>query len=507
MKRILILLFIIFSINAQIIQRIHKNPADIFVLSDWKVYKAIRSINDIVESNSFIYFATTGAGILRYDKFKDEFVFPYTESNGLISNNISHFITSKADSGIVFKTRVAIQTDRGKQAFALEQSDNFRFLDDAGITFQNSGEKSSRTRALGDENYFLEQPFNFIKPNIASGPGFQEFRITKRYDDLTGGVWLIVDNFGFFHANTSSGFYKAIRFGPITNTILDLQIVDDNVWLTQNSNNNDLLPVLTKWSLSNTWTHYYEKYSMEINSPYYTKALAFKERIWFAGKFGLLSFDPKNESFDEYRFKGLYNTAISDLYAIGDTLLLASSNGLYFYSPKKDQISQLVSKLIGNVQINAIAANASMIFVSTRFGLYQINRADMSVRNFKTKLQFPNFKTDVIEYQDEKFWFNNSDGIFSYDPKRDEVKQIHLSSAFFTLNVNAIKVVKNNIFLATDKGLLMFLNGNDEWIWITRREGLPSNQLTDIEIDGDFLILSSSQGIAEFLWNDPNRNY
>jgi hypothetical protein len=508
LRRIVFLLFIsAFVAEAQVIQRIHKNPSDIFVISDWKVYKPFSRVTDVVESNSYIYFATNGAGILRYDKFADQFTFPYTESNGLISNHIKRFYISEAEEGLGILSRVAIQTDRGRQAFQLEQVETFRFIDEDGSTFSIGRDSIKIKSKIGDDNFFLDQPYVFQKPNIVSGPEFQEFKIIGRYDDLSSGIWLIVDNFGFFYAPTRSSFFKPIRFGPVSGTVLDIEIVGDDIWMGQHSNNDRKKPVITNWNLNNEWTHFYEKYSMEINSPYYNKVITQSQNIWFGGKFGLLSYDSKKRIFEEYRFKGLYDTAIHDMHAVNDTIYIGTAKGLYYFNPKKKTVSQLKYPTIGNTDVLGVAANERYIFASTRFGLYRIDRLDYSIINFKTKLRFPNFKTDVIEYLDDKFWFNNSDGLFSYDPKTDSVKQIHLSSNFFNLDLRAIQVSKNNVFLATDKGLLIYYTIMDEWVWITRREGLPSNQLTDIALDGDYLIISSLEGVAEFLWNDPRREY
>ena len=61
-----------------------------FDLVNWEIYSQPLKINSISEDNSFFYFATDNAGILRFNKFSQQFDTPITEAQGLHSRSIKN---------------------------------------------------------------------------------------------------------------------------------------------------------------------------------------------------------------------------------------------------------------------------------------------------------------------------------------------------------------------------------------------------------------------------------
>jgi len=39
----------------------------------------------------------------------------------------------------------------------------------------------------------------------------------------------------------------------------------------------------------------------------------------------------------------------------------------------------------------------------------------------------------------------------------------------------------------------------------TTQDGLPSNEVYELLLDGDYLWIGSDRGLTRFLWNDPDR--
>ena len=84
-RRIRDKLFLILFLSCAIAQR--ENRFDII---DWEIYSQPLKVNSISEDNSFFYFATDNAGILRFNKFSQQFDTPITEAQGLHSRSIKH---------------------------------------------------------------------------------------------------------------------------------------------------------------------------------------------------------------------------------------------------------------------------------------------------------------------------------------------------------------------------------------------------------------------------------
>ena len=61
-----------------------------FDVINWEIYSQPLKINSISEDNSFFYFGTDNAGILRFNKFSQQFDTPITEAQGLHSRSVKH---------------------------------------------------------------------------------------------------------------------------------------------------------------------------------------------------------------------------------------------------------------------------------------------------------------------------------------------------------------------------------------------------------------------------------
>lgn len=82
-RRIRDKLFLILFLSSCIIAQ-NENRFDIV---DWEIYSQPLKINSISEDTSFFYFGTDNAGILRFNKFSQQFDTPITQAQGLHSRD------------------------------------------------------------------------------------------------------------------------------------------------------------------------------------------------------------------------------------------------------------------------------------------------------------------------------------------------------------------------------------------------------------------------------------
>ena len=61
-----------------------------FNIFSWEQYGGLGAVNSISEDYSYFYFGTENAGILRLNKFSQEFVRPITQAQGLKSSIVEH---------------------------------------------------------------------------------------------------------------------------------------------------------------------------------------------------------------------------------------------------------------------------------------------------------------------------------------------------------------------------------------------------------------------------------
>jgi hypothetical protein len=475
-----------------------------FAIKDWETYCRFTTITGIVESERYILFGTNGAGILRFDKFENRFIIPLTRSNGLRSNTISKIYSSKEEAENTFKSEIGIETARGSQVFNIDQLDEYSLRTNIKIAFEID-KKAKVFEAIEDDNLpQFESPYFYETGNFVRGKEFDRYKIKGKYIDQNRGVWLIAENFGLFYAETESSLYRPYKVGPLSKQIHAIAKFGDALFLAQSGSTT--APVLTRWDESGDWKHWQKNYVTELQASRVNRVIEVENTLWLATDAGLISFDPKAESFKSFLRTKLYAASLNDLFHIGNDIFLATSKGLFTYQLDSKTIDQIPYKAIGTVGVLSVAANEKYIFVVTRFGVYRIDREENELVDFSKELSFQSLKTSLVRYINGKFWFNNTDGIYYYNPEEDEAVQIVLTSASFQLGVLDIEEdSEGNLFVGTNKGLLINYAKQDRWVWLTKREGLPSNSVTDVLLEADSIVIATLGGISRFFWKDISR--
>ena len=82
LKKLLLLIFALNQLDGQVDRR--------FSVFDWQIIGENQSINSATEGYQFFYFATSGNGILRFNKFTKSFDINLTQAQGIKSDIIKH---------------------------------------------------------------------------------------------------------------------------------------------------------------------------------------------------------------------------------------------------------------------------------------------------------------------------------------------------------------------------------------------------------------------------------
>jgi ligand-binding sensor domain-containing protein len=60
-------------------------------------------------------------------------------------------------------------------------------------------------------------------------------------------------------------------------------------------------------------------------------------------------------------------------------------------------------------------------------------------------------------------------------------------------------------WVATDNGVLKFDKARNRWVHFTTEDGLLSNYVNCIMLDGDYVWFGTPEGVTRFYWNAPYR--
>ena len=506
MKYKILTIFILTAIlkSQVVIETLYRDPVDVFKISDWKTYLSFQRITDVTESQQHVFFATDGAGLLRYDKFSNRFDFPLTKSNGLISNKIYAIRELAQDTSLNYAQYAVlyIRTEFGekRQIIDLTQNDNAYFRDDFNFNVTEVDYFKTKQALEFSETYNLEHPYSMSAGPEVIDENFEVYKEVYKYQDKNNGSWLFVTGLGLFRSNFESGTYKFYRSGPSSNACIDLFLYENSVYIGHAAPKNNRSTVLSVWNTDNNWEHFKAKHIFGFSGSRINRIKALNDTILLASDQGLISFSARNKTFTVKKNSQLQSLEINDFTLSEDTYLLASSSGLYHYYPNSGLISEIVDRNFRNKKIRRIAGNTDEFFFTTKYEIFHYKLDSLRYFRKEMKKAITLSNNSFVEYNDNKFWFNNSSGIFYYNPKNKETKSIRLSSSSFRIKINKVISHKDYIFLGTSKGIIIYYADSDKWIWLNERDGLPHSNIRDLILDGEYLLILYPNGISEFKW-------
>jgi ligand-binding sensor domain-containing protein len=71
--------------------------------------------------------------------------------------------------------------------------------------------------------------------------------------------------------------------------------------------------------------------------------------------------------------------------------------------------------------------------------------------------------------------------------------------------INRILATRTSVWVATDAGVLKYDRAGERWVTFTVEDGLSSNRVNSILLDGDYIWFGTDGGLTRFYWNTPYR--
>ena len=114
---LIIFLIFIIPLHSQVIHRLDVDRFTHYRIDDWISYAPALHITSIDIGPDFIYFGSLGGGVLRYDKYANEWHFPHTTSNGLRSNKIKRIVYNADNNFLYARTPKGIDVYKPAEDF------------------------------------------------------------------------------------------------------------------------------------------------------------------------------------------------------------------------------------------------------------------------------------------------------------------------------------------------------------------------------------------------------
>ena len=476
-----------------------------FNVFSWEQYSQVGGVNSISEDYSYFYFGTENAGILRLNKFSQQFVKPITQAQGIKSQSIEH---------IYFDEHTGLLWSVGDSfiEYSFSREGNWNKID-YNLLSLKSGNQIIDIGA--SKNYiWLRSNSKFFKLDHING--------------ILVGVYAMPDE-------------QSISWGDISSQELKWNIFDFNdyfvedAWLLTSNGASDNRGNFSKYlsyyksdnginwmSLSNGYILKIDEFNKLITPIFYGLACAVptsmidNEMLWISGignkSFnGITKFDINNNNFENILSDHHLNFSKDNIYSslmVGDEIWFGLDSQVLVYNVRKNSFRSIgFDKGVPRGKILHLGHKNGSIFAGSINGVVEINisskaRLDSKIEKF---IFSRNLALQDVENFEDKVFFVLSNSIFSYDYEKDNISALNWKDITFdsSMKRNQIDIASrsvsrifsrnDNLYIVTDLGVVDYMN---------RALVIPSSlyfnyKITDIAVvDNSLLFLSTVRGLA-----------
>ena len=521
-----------FFLSLFLINILHAQADQRFDIFDWEIIGNNGSINSISEGYQYIFFATNGNGILRFNKFSRKFDQSLYLGQGIKSKKIKHvyfdkytgILWSAGDESLEFTSsregnwnqvnydRLSIKSYNDIQD--LGSSSNYLWvrtlssylkLDHVSGTFLGLFPYPDEQVFWGDFNYrnnltvkdfaledfFVENGWLLTNQGASDQNGtfskyvsFLETESEFSWIGLSNGYILALDNF----SKTVSPVSKGTEF-----TIPFTMSFNDKLWVAGigNSKYNALYVINKDFNEERNFKN--SNYSNFSYSDIYSSK-AFSEEVWLGSEGSVIIYDQRKDFFRTLGYdKGIPVERVEFIESLDNKVYIGSRNDLIVIdkSSKKiidSKISDLIKK--NNLFIDDLKVIGKIIFLISSGKVYQFNSNEQININQYNNFSLDQFKPYAVYGNNNSKYFVSERGIVN-----NINEKVIPSSLYFNYRVSDIVLADNYMYIGTTGGLAIYdikenqLHNFFDFTFL--------KNIFDMEQINEFLVLLTSSGLVK----------
>jgi ligand-binding sensor domain-containing protein len=456
-------------------------------------YSDFNFVNYVAASMNHVYYATT-QGIIRYDKLREKWEDPLTGTEGIDNEDISKIWVD------VFDSRLIAQTSAG----LLEYD-----------TLFNRWYPLDELPEQDNQNDHLE-PAAIMHPPIGftyEGDG----RIVDRYnrsfylndilDDFSGTLWIGTWGHGPAKAGRTARQIELMPYGLLQKRVNALIKQDSLLWLSGEIFDSYRSGITVFDLRDSSFRHIESGLDRDFPAVDVNCLDADDTCLYVGTPTGLYCLDKRTEIVNR-KFSsrsGLSEDYVSSVKVVGDSIFVGTTAGLNIISMVPDSIHLVRPEWFLDELIYDLEQVETSLWIATSSGAYRLKLTSGALQKFEDPdLVLFGDVYDVACYGND-LWFASDDGLVRLDRQTGDSEPFRLTSEKIRPRVLAVN--DTIVAVASDKGmtLLFYKNKKPFTRLFTTDDGLPSNTVYTLLIDGDYLWIGTDEGLTRFLWNNPDR--
>lgn len=454
----------------------------------WGTFQFVRSVG---ASISHAYFATTD-GIVRYNKLEQRWEDPLTGAEGLDQSLVRRIWPTRFDDHLY------AQIDLGYADYDV-------FFDRWYLRSDLPPLDTVYHQITVPLDLIPPVNFNFFPNGSMTDMAGRTISLTGVAQDNTGDLWIGTWGFGPACTRGGSRIIEFLTCGLLNRRVDAILPLDSQLCLAGALTVDSRAGITTFDPVSGSST-YIEGGVVAGFPTVDISALAVDSIRLFAGTpFGLLVIDRDGgrvlRTID--RRAGLADDSVICLKFISDSLFVGTAAGLSLF--RNDTIRIIAPRTFGKCRIFDLEPQGNNLWIASDYGAFRLDRATGEIARFSDPGQFTSGRVYDIAAAGGFLWMSADNGLLKINLKTAQTEPLRLS---VLPNIRRPLAVNSQVAaVASDRGFVLFHHDRARSISreFTTDDGLPSERIRALYLDGDFLWIGSDGGLTRFLWNNPDR--
>lgn len=456
-------------------------------------YSDFAWVNYITTSMTHVYFATT-EGIIRFNRIEMRWEEPLTGAQGIDHRDIQRIWVDMFDEKLYARTSAtSYEFDLlFREWFSIMEiprlNVNYVHIKPPSMMFAPSG--------------FTYDPAGFITDWHG-----RNFPFSDMIDDRSGNFWIGIWGLGAATAGSPSSVIELLPFGLIQNRV-DAIYNDNGVLWVSGSSLGAIRSGISVFDVeNNSFSHIESGTGDDLRQANIHSIDGNDKYIYLGSDDGLFVLDRDNLRVKKtlgYR-SGLPDDNVMSLLAVGDSLFVGTESGACLLTSEADSIRIIRPGQFVNTAIYDLELGDSAIWIASSAGGFKLHLGSDRLQRFQDPHNIAFGHVSNIELFEDQVWMVSDAGLVNIDLSTGETHPY--ISTFRSFGKRALAVNDQIAAVASDRGLLVYLLEYDPPIEreFTSLDGLPSENIYELMLDGDYLWIGSDRGLTRFLWNDPDR--
>lgn len=457
-------------------------------------YADFRYVNYIATSVAKVYFATTN-GIIVYNKLQNEWETPMTGIEGIIDVEVKRIWVDRFDQ------QLYAETATGRY--------NFDF------TFQRWSQVD-QVPAIETEDKHIAAPtvmfppfgYNYNGSGQLIDPNARIYSLSDIVDDGSGYLWIGTWGFGAGWARTSALNIQLLPFGLLQNPTYALHIDLDSTLLAAGPMLSSRRTGITLFDRKADTFSFVESGISGDFPPVDINCLESDSAYIYAGTpQGIYVINRTNHQVSDRidERNGLSDENIVSLLKSGDSLFVGTTSGLTLLTHGHDSVTYIGRQQFFNQTIYDLDLVNNYLWIASSVGAYRVSLETGKLQQYRDPDAVLVNRAFGVRHSGKFLWLASDIGIVRIDLETGRTEPFLITSQ--KLDGRALAVNDRVAAISSDRGLTLVFHDRDNPVIrdFSTEDGLPSDYVYSLLLDGDYLWVGTDRGLTRFWWNNPRR--